>query len=60
MRRDSRNLLLCVVQISSSFAGRVHSLGEIDARALEAALCGSLQFGELALFGVELAGSENA
>jgi hypothetical protein len=54
---DSRNLLLCVVQISSSFAGGFHSLGEIDARTFEAALCQGLQFGELTLFGVELARS---
>jgi hypothetical protein len=55
---DSRNLFLGVVQVPSRLASSIHSVGEIGARAFDAALCESLQFEELTLFGVKLAGSE--
>jgi hypothetical protein len=55
--RDLRELLLCIVQISSGFLGSLHSFRKIDTRAFEATLCKRLQFREFTLFGVELARS---
>jgi hypothetical protein len=55
--RDLRDLLLCIVQISSGFLCSFHSFREIDTCAFEATLCVSLQFREFTLFGVELARS---
>ena len=41
-------------------ASGIHAVGDIGPQAFDAALRESLQFGELALFGVQLAGSGNA